>query len=183
MAPKKLILDYVYEKESAFADRVYLTQPVGGGKVIDYTWRQVLDEARRMAAHLQRLGLQPGDRVAMLSKNCAHFFMAELAIWMGGFATVAIFPTEKADTIAYILEHSEAKAIFVGKLDAGWEAQLPGIPNGMHRLSFPLAPQTIGTAWDQVIATVAPLGGRPARGAEDLALLLYTSGSTGTPKG
>ena len=84
MAPKKLILDYVYEKESAFADRVYLTQPVGGGKVIDYTWRQVLDEARRMAAHLQRLGLQPGDRVAMLSKNCAHFFMAELAIWMGG---------------------------------------------------------------------------------------------------
>ena len=183
MAPKKLILDYVYEKESAFADRVYLTQPVGGGKVIDYTWRQVLDEARRMAAHLQRLGLQPGDRVAMLSKNCAHFFMAELAIWMGGFATVAIFPTEKADTIAYILEHSEAKAIFVGKLDAGWEAQLPGIPNGMHRLSFPLAPQTIGTAWDQVIATVAPLGGQPARGAEDLALLLYTSGSTGTPKG
>ena len=183
MAPKKLILDYVYEKESAFADRVYLTQPVGGGKVIDYTWRQVLDEARRMAAHLQRLGLQPGDRVAMLSKNCAHFFMAELAIWMGGFATVAIFPTEKADTIAYILEHSEAKAIFVGKLDAGWGAQLPGIPNGMHRLSFPLAPQTIGTAWDQVIATVAPLGGQPARGAEDLALLLYTSGSTGTPKG
>jgi long-subunit acyl-CoA synthetase (AMP-forming) len=136
-----------------------------------------------MAAHLQRLGLQPGDRVAMLSKNCAHFFMAELAIWMGGFATVAIFPTEKADTIAYILEHSEAKAIFVGKLDAGWEAQLPGIPNGMHRLSFPLAPQVIGTAWDQVVATVAPLGGQPARAAEDLALLLYTSGSTGTPKG
>ena len=36
MAPKKLILDYVYEKESAFADRVYLTQPVGGGKVIGF---------------------------------------------------------------------------------------------------------------------------------------------------
>ena len=183
MAPKKLILDYVYEKESAHPDRVYLTQPVGGGKVIDYTWRQVLDEARRMAAHLRSLGLQPGDRVAMLSKNCAHFFMAELAIWMGGFTTVAIFPTEKADTIAYILEHSEAKAIFIGKLDAGWEAQLQGVPDAMHRLSFPLAPQVIGTAWDQVVATVAPLGGQPARAAEDLALLLYTSGSTGTPKG
>jgi long-chain acyl-CoA synthetase len=183
MAPKKLILDYVYEKESAHPDRVYLTQPVGGGKVIDYTWRQVLDEARRMAAHLRSLGLQPGDRVAMLSKNCAHFFMAELAIWMGGFTTVAIFPTEKADTIAYILEHSEAKAIFIGKLDAGWEAQLQGVPDAMHRLSFPLAPQVIGTAWDRVVATVAPLGGQPVRAAEDLALLLYTSGSTGTPKG
>jgi long-subunit acyl-CoA synthetase (AMP-forming) len=183
MAPKKLILDYIYQKEAAHADRVYLTQPVGGGKVIAYTWRQVLDEARRMAAHLQSLGLQPGDRVAMLSKNCAHFFMAELAIWMGGFTTVAIFPTEKADTIAYILEHSEAKAIFIGKLDAGWEAQLQGIPDRLHRLSFPLAPQVIGTAWDDVIAAVAPIGGQPARAAEDIALLLYTSGSTGTPKG
>ena len=151
-------LDYVYEKESTRADRVYLTQPVGGGRTIDYTWRQVVDEARRMAAHLRSLGLQPGDRVAMLSKNCAHFFMAELAIWMGGYTTVAIFPTEKADTIAYILEHSEAKAIFIGKLDAGWEAQLQGIPDRLHRLSFPLAPQTIGSAWDTVIATVAPLG-------------------------
>ena len=183
MAPKKLILDYVYEKESAHADRVYLTQPVGGGRVIDYSWRQVVDEARRMAAHLRSLGLQPGDRVAMLSKNCAHFFLAELAIWMGGFTTVAIFPTEKADTIAYILEHSEAKAIFIGKLDAGWEAQLPGIPEAMPRITFPLAPKVPGAAWDDVVAKVAPLDGRPARKAEDLALLLYTSGSTGTPKG
>ena len=183
MAPTKLILDYIYEKEAAHPDRVYLTQPVGGGRTMDYTWRQVCDEARRMAAHLRAMGLQPGDRVAMLSKNCAHFFMAELAIWMGGFTTVAIFPTEKADTIAYILEHSEAKAIFIGKLDAGWEAQLPGIPEAMPRLTFPLAPKVPGAAWDDVVAKVAPLTGRPARKAEDLALLLYTSGSTGTPKG
>ena len=183
MAPTKLILDYIYEKEAAHPDRVYLTQPVGGGRTVDYTWRQVCDEARRMAAHLQAMGLQPGDRVAMLSKNCAHFFLAELAIWMGGFTTVAIFPTEKADTIAYILEHSEAKAIFIGKLDAGWEAQLPGIPEAMPRITFPLAPKVPGAAWDDVVAKVAPLDGRPARKAEDLALLLYTSGSTGTPKG
>ena len=183
MAPTKLILDYIYEKEAAHPHRVYLTQPVGGGRTVDYTWRQVCDEARRMAAHLQAMGLQPGDRVAMLSKNCAHFFMAELAIWMGGFTTVAIFPTEKADTIAYILEHSEAKAIFIGKLDAGWEAQLPGIPEAMPRITFPLAPKVPGAAWDDVVAKVAPLDGRPARKAEDLALLLYTSGSTGTPKG
>ncbi len=183
MAPTKLILDYIYEKEAAHPDRVYLTQPVGGGRTVDYTWRQVCDEARRMAAHLQAMGLQPGDRVAMLSKNCAHFFLAELAIWMGGFTTVAIFPTEKADTIAYILEHSEAKAIFIGKLDAGWEAQLPGIPEAMPRITFPLAPKVPGAAWDDGVAKVAPLAGRPTRKAEDLALLLYTSGSTGTPKG
>jgi long-subunit acyl-CoA synthetase (AMP-forming) len=178
-----LILDHVYQKEAALGDQVYLTQPVGGGRTVDYTWRQVMDQARRMAAHLQGLGLQRGDRVAMLSKNCAHFFIAELAIWMGGFTTVAIFPTEKADTIAYILEHSEAKAVFIGKLDPGWDRQLPGIPDTLPRLTFPLAPDTPGARWDEIIAATAPLEGRPARAADDLALLLYTSGSTGTPKG
>lgn len=183
MTSPTLILDHVYQKESALGDQVYLTQPVGGGRTVDYTWRQVMDEARRMAAHLQGIGLQRGDRVAMLSKNCAHFFIAELAIWMGGYTTVAIFPTEKADTIAYILEHSEAKAVFIGKLDAGWERQMPGIPDALPRVVFPLAPDVPGPRWDDVIAATAPLEGRPARAADDLALLLYTSGSTGTPKG
>jgi long-subunit acyl-CoA synthetase (AMP-forming) len=96
---------------------------------------------------------------------------------------VAIFPTEKADTIAYILEHSEAKAVFIGKLDPGWDRQLPGIPDTLPRLTFPLAPDTPGARWDEIIAATAPLEGRPARAADDLALLLYTSGSTGTPKG
>jgi long-chain acyl-CoA synthetase len=46
----KLILDYVYDHEAAQPDAVLLVQPVCGGRVIGYTWRQMLDEARRMAA-------------------------------------------------------------------------------------------------------------------------------------
>ena len=106
MAKPKLILDYVYDHEAKLAERVYLTQPVGGDKVIDYTWKQTLDQSRRMAAHIKAQGLEPGARVAILSKNCAHFFMAELAIWMAGCTTVALFPTETAETISYVLEHS-----------------------------------------------------------------------------
>ncbi len=81
---RKLILDLVYEHEIQRAHQVYLTQPIGGGQVIDYTWAQVMDQARRMAAHLQSRGLPRGSRVAILSKNCAHFFMTDLAIWMAG---------------------------------------------------------------------------------------------------
>ena len=62
----KLILDYVFDKEAAHPDRVYLTQPLGGGAVTDYTWGQVVGQARRMAAHLQSLGLERGDKVAIL---------------------------------------------------------------------------------------------------------------------
>jgi long-chain acyl-CoA synthetase len=184
MKATKSILQHVYDHEEAWRDRVYLTQPVGGDRVEDYTWGRVLDEARRMATHLRGMGLEKGDRVAMLSKNCAHFFIAELAIWIGGFTTVAIFPTESADTIRYVLEHSEAKVVFVGKLDPVWKHQQKGIPDGVAKIAFPLAPEGTGfPSWDDLVKAAAPVEGRVDRDPDDLAMLIYTSGSTGRPKG
>jgi long-subunit acyl-CoA synthetase (AMP-forming) len=185
MANERLILDHVYQHEGQHPDRVYLTQPIGNGLVTDYTWRQVLDEARRMAAYLQGRGLPPGARVAMLSKNCAHFIIAELAVWMGGYTTVAIFPTERAQTVRFVLEHSEASLLFVGKLDT-WDEQRTGVPEGLPCIALPLAPESAQTAfdgWDEIVARTAPLPGRPSRTGDEIAMLLYTSGSTGTPKG
>jgi long-chain acyl-CoA synthetase len=186
MTPPRLILDFIYDHEAQQPDRVYMTQPLGGGRVQDYTWAQTLDQARRMAAHLQAQGFGPGARVAILSKNCAHFILAELAIWMSGGTTVAIFPTEKAETVRFVLEHSGASLLFVGKLDT-WEEQRAGVPAGLPCIAFPLAPAgaldgSLPT-WDEIVARTAPMPGRPARGADDLAMILYTSGSTGTPKG
>lgn len=179
---KRLILDYVYDHEDGRATQVYLTQPTGNGQAVDYTWRQVMDESRRMAAHLQSLGLPPGARVAILSKNCAHFIMAELAIWLGGYTTVAIFPTETAETVGYVLKHSEASALFVGKLDS-WPQQKPGVPADLPCIAFPLAPRTDFPTWDAIVARTAPLAGRVQRGPDELSMIVYTSGSTGTPKG
>ena len=182
MDDTRLILDYVYDHEAAQPERVFLTQPIGGGQVVDFTWRQTLDQARRMAAHLKSLGFEPGARIAMLAKNSAHFIMTELAIWMAGGTTVAIFPTETADTVRYVLEHSEARLLFVGKLDT-WAQQASAVPVGLPCIALPLAPDTGFETWDAIVARTAPLGGRPARAADELAMLLYTSGSTGQPKG
>jgi long-subunit acyl-CoA synthetase (AMP-forming) len=182
MSQPKLMLDYIYGHESAHPDAVYLTQPIGGGQVVDYTWAQALDQARRMAAHLQSRGMEPGARIAILSKNSAHFIIAELAIWIAGGTTVAIFPTETADTIRYVLEHSGASLLFVGKLDT-WQQQTPGIPAGLPCIALPLSPPTTFETWDAIIARTPPLTGRPTRAATDLAMLIYTSGSTGQPKG
>jgi long-subunit acyl-CoA synthetase (AMP-forming) len=181
--PQKLILDHVYEHEKNLAGKVFLTQPTGNGQVVDYTWAQVMDQSRRMATHLKAQGFAPGSRIAMLSKNCAHFVMAELAIWMAGYTTVAIFPTETAETVGFVLGHSEASLLFVGKLDT-WEHQKPGVPAGLPMIAFPLAPDHHGLeTWDDIVKRTPPIAGNPARAGSDLVLLMYTSGSTGTPKG
>jgi long-chain acyl-CoA synthetase len=182
MGQPRLILDYALDHADRYPDRIYLTQPLGGGQVVDYTWAQVLDQSRRMAAHLQSRGFPRGARIAILSKNCAHFVLAELAIWLAGYTTVAIFPTESAETVGYVLTHSEASLLFIGKLDA-WEQQRPGVPADLPCIALPLAPKTEFSTWDSLIAATPPLAGRPARGGDELAMLIYTSGSTGTPKG
>jgi long-subunit acyl-CoA synthetase (AMP-forming) len=182
MSTTKLILDYVYDHEAQHADQIYLTQPIGAGATVDYTWRQVMDQSRRMATHLKAQGLEPGARIALLSKNCAHFFMAELAIWMAGGTTLGIFPTETAQTVRYQLEHSGASLLFVGKLDS-WEQQASGVPDGLACIAFPLAPKTSFDSWDAIVERTLPLSGRLQRAPTDLAMLCYTSGSTGQPKG
>ena len=184
-ASAALALQRLYPWESTAPDRVVLTQPQGGGAVRDYTWREVMDQSRRMAAHLQSLGLKPGDRVALLSKNTAHWLMSDFAIWLGGFVSVPLYPTLAAGTIRQILEHSESKLLFVGKLD-GWEGMKPGIRAGLPCVALPLAPADAAKSyptWEDIIAKTPPLKGNPLRDAGDLSTIMYTSGTTGAPKG
>ena len=171
---------YRWEKEAP--DRVYMTQPLDGGASREITWKETLDEARRMAAHLQSLDLPPNSSIAILSKNCAHFIIVDLAIWMAGHVSVALYPTLNADTVEYILTHSDSRLLFVGKLDT-WEQMKPGVPESLPCIAFPLSPPNDYPAWDEVIAKHEPMEGTPTRAAEDTAMIVYTSGSTGTPKG
>jgi len=185
VAPEALALQRLYHWEKTTPDRVALTQPLGGGAVRDYTWREVIDQTRRMAAHVKSLGLPAGSRIALLSKNTAQWLMADWSIWMAGHVSVPLYPTLAAGTIRQILEHSESALLFVGKLD-GWDGMKPGIPAGLPCIALPLAPADAAKSyrgWDDIVAKTEPLKGDIVRPADELGTIMYTSGTTGAPKG
>ncbi|MGH8797576.1 MAG: AMP-binding protein, partial [Caldimonas sp.] len=177
-----LALQRLYHWERAAPGQVILTQPLGGGALREYTWAEVMNETRRIAAHLKSLDHEPGSRIAILSKNTAQWLIADFAIWMAGHVSVPLYPTLAAGTIRQILEHAEAKLLFVGKLDA-WDAMKPGIPEGVPCIGMPLAPPNDYPAWDALVASTAPLAESPVRPADELSTIMYTSGTTGVPKG
>ncbi|HOW47894.1 MAG TPA: AMP-binding protein [Rubrivivax sp.] len=184
-AADTLALQRLYHWERSAPDRIAFTQPLGGGAVRDYSWREVVDQARRMAAHLQAQGIARGDRVAILAKNTAHWMLSDYAILMAGGVSVPLYPTLAPTTIRQILEHSGAKLLFVGKLD-GWAHMKPGVPAGLPCIAHPLAPDDAKNScprWDDIVARTAPLAGAPVRPADELATIIYTSGTTGMPKG
>ena len=162
-----------------------MVQPLGGDKVRSYTWEEVADEAYRMAGYLQAQGVQTGDRVALVSKNCAEWIMADLAIWIAGGVSVPLYPTLVADSVKLILEHSESKILFVGKLD-DWDMMKDGVAADIKQIAFSLAPDEVlakAPVWTDIVAEQAPLAEPAKPGPEDLATIIYTSGTTGVPKG
>ena len=182
MAETPLALDDVYHWEKTTPNTLWLTQPIGDGQVKTYTWAQAMDQVRRMAGYLKSLDLEPGSQIAMISKNCAHFILSDLAIWMAGHVSVALYPTLNAETIRYILDHSESKLLFVGKLD-DWDEIKKGIPADMPCIAYPLSPPNDYPKWDDIVAQQEPLEGFPSRKPDEPAIIVYTSGSTGRPKG
>ncbi|MBE0486739.1 AMP-binding protein, partial [Marinobacter sp.] len=178
----KLPLEMLYHWESTKADAPYMTQPIGNGKVVEYTWGRAVDEARRMATYLKSLNLPDKSRIGLISKNCAQWVMTDWAIWLAGHVSVPLYPTLNADTVNYILKHAECDVLFVGKLD-DWDSMKSGVPESVRCISYPLSPPNDFETWDDIVAKYPPLEGQVKRDPAELATIVYTSGSTGRPKG
>jgi long-chain acyl-CoA synthetase len=182
MADDRTVLDYFYANVEKYGDRTFMTQPMGGDDVKYYTFKETLAEAKKMAGYIESLNLPPKSQIAICSKNCAWWIIADLACWMTGNVSVPVYPTLTADTTRYILEHSESKLIFVGKLDAHpWAEMKKGIPEGIPSVSFPLCPKDHGCSktWDDALASAKPITTPVKRTLDEMATIIYTSGSTG----
>src|SRR5690606_30316420 len=119
---------------------------------------------------------------ALLSKNCAHWIMADLAIMMAGHVSVPLYATITASTIHQILEHSESKLIIIGKLD-DYSPQRQGIPANVVKLGVAAYGVDEDHSWEQWVKQFEPLKDTYTWRPEDLLTLVYTSGTTGKSKG
>ncbi|MHC3823970.1 MULTISPECIES: AMP-binding protein [Pseudomonas] len=178
----RLPLDMFYEREARHPRQRFLVQPIGGGQVETLTWADVGHQARCAAHWLRARELPQGSHIALISKNCAHWIIADLAIWMAGHVSVPLYPNLTADSVNQVLTHSESVLAFIGKLD-DWPGMSVGVPADLPTISLPLHPPgEFDFSWDDLQKS-SPIQDDPRPAAEQLATIIYTSGTTGLPKG
>jgi long-chain acyl-CoA synthetase len=158
--------------------------------------QQLGDRVRRVALGLQELGLQPGDRVAILSENRPEWAIADYACLASGLTDVPFYPNLPAEQVPYLINDSGAVAIFCS--NAAQSAKVAGIrascPSLRYVIGFSTTKQpgedltladleakgmAVDSATRQAQYRERALSVRP----DDLATLIYTSGTTGDPKG
>ena len=168
-----------------------------GGPWQTRTWRQTREQALALAAGFAALGLQPGERVALMMPNRVEHVLADLAALHAGGVPVTVYATLAAEQIGYVAADCDARIAVLDGADelARWQPVLAGLPGlkkiivrdaaacpaGDLYLSWPdfaaLGAARLAARPDEVASRIA--GVRPA----DPATVLYTSGTTGNPKG
>ena len=173
-------LEYFLHWEKTCPTDIVLRQ-AKGDDWITWTYQQAGGEIRRIAAYLKSLNLPAQSKIAILSKNCPHWVMADLAIMMSGHISVPLYPTLHMEAVRDILIHSEAKVVIIGKLD-DFKSQAAGIPP-IERISIEAYGVAEETTWEKIIGRQTPLSSFTPLNPEDLMTIVYTSGTTGNPKG
>lgn len=137
------------------------------------TYPEFWSNVQSFAAFLQSLGLVKGDRMVILSENCAEWLYAHYAGMSLGVITVPIYPTLPTEQAQYIATDAAAKVALCGSEDHA--AKLSGLTGiRVEQLREERHGVLNETEWNQQIDAIDPT---------DLALFIYTSGTTGQPKG
>ena len=162
------------------------------GSWVSFTWAQVASEVARWQAALVKEGLLPGDRVAVMLKNCVEWVIFDQAALGLGLVTVPLYLDDRPDSAAYILDHSDTKLLLIeGKFQHKKLAEIAGTAHSLQRIVSLVAPENGLSDWSTRFAVAAdwlaaaadtPIPERHLT-PDLLASIVYTSGTTGRPKG
>ena len=152
-----------------------------------FSTEDVKNYAEQAASGLLKLGLKPGDKVAMvIYKNRPEWVIMDFALQMSGLISIPLYPTISISEFEYILNEAEVKAAFCGGLDLYDKLSLTSkkVPSLENIYTFD---KTEGRPyWEEILESeglskVEEIKGRLT--GEDLITIIYTSGTTGNPKG
>ncbi|MEH6517004.1 MAG: AMP-binding protein [Halioglobus sp.] len=148
----------------------------------DYTWAESWQQIAAIAAMLEdRFG--NGARIALLSRNRPHWFLADLAIIASGNVTVSMFTTLPASTAKYILDFTETSVMIVGET-SNWDQVSGVLPEGITLITLPgVEIEEPHLKWDELLAEWQGREPNYVCQPEDMVSLVFTSGTTGMPKG
>lgn len=163
---------------------IFLVQPINGENH-EFSWERVGIEARKICSYIKSFNLPKNSKIAIISKNCAHWIITDLAIMMSGNISVPIYANVNGKTAKYILEHSESKMVFIGKLEeADWDNIKNHIPKDIIKIDFGQYDLKCDfTKWDDIISKFDPIDTIHNISLDDIITIIYTSGTTGIPKG
>jgi long-chain acyl-CoA synthetase len=162
-------------------EHLYLRQPIGG-QYINYSYASASVEVKKIAQFIQNTLKEGSKNVGILSKNSAHWMMADLAIAAAGGISVPFYATLTKEQLHQVLVHSECQILIVGKLDH-WEKIKDGIPKHIQLIHTPESSEKTGTQWSDILKSTEEIKTLPKPKPEDIATIVYTSGTTGMPKG
>ena len=147
-----------------------------------YTWRQLRDAADALAHGLVSLGIRPGDRVGLWSTNCAEWVLVHLACARAGAALVNVNPAYRTHELAFTLQKSRMKVLFLWERDGRAEyVQILDEARSGKQLSLEHAIVFGTDCWKELLTAQAEI--KAAVMPTDVANIQYTSGTTGQPKG
>jgi len=173
---------YLSARASETPDRLWLKDR-SGDEFTTWTWAQAEREVNAVAAWLEQRYGSEQTVFGMLSRNRAHWMLADMAITASGNVSVPLFTTLLADTAEYILKFSDTKVLFVGE-SGNWNAVKNILPAGIEIVALPgVDPEMNHTKWEDIL--IESMGNLPSHicKADDLQTLVFTSGTTGVPKG
>ncbi len=182
------LADVVFRRAAEQPQAVVLRRPSGvagdSGSWTDVTASQFSGEVMALAKGLIAAGIEPGDRVALMSHTRYEWTLIDYAIWTAGAVTVPVYETSSAEQAEWILSDSGARACFVetasyGDIIGSFRDRVPALSH-VWRIDSDLDSLRAAGAevGDEVVAERAATAG-----AADLATVIYTSGTTGRPKG
>ena len=174
------LADVVFTRASQHPHAVVMRRPGGSGRWDDVTAGQFRDDVTALAKGLVAAGIEPGDRIALMSRTRYEWTLADYAIWAAGAVTVPIYETSSAEQIEWILSDSGARAGFA---ETAAHADLIRAAGSVEHLWVFEDPDGLALGGADAVTDEQLEQRRAARTAADLATIIYTSGTTGRPKG